>query len=214
MPAPLQGTARRLALVSAVGGAVLLAIFALARYGPLAPSRLPVSALPVVGPTPAHLTFTVIDPPRRLPPIRFADAGGRQLSLRDFQDRVVLLDLWATWCAPCRNEMPALDRLQGELGGHGFAVVPVSIDGTGINAVEPFYRELGIERLGIYLDPLGRGTSGLDVPGLPTTLLVDRDGRLVARQEGGARWDSPEMVARIRRYLPPAAAPLRGGDGK
>ena len=196
---------RRAALGTALLIAALLAGLAAYRYGvppryagPLSPPPNP--------PAPAELALKVFDPARPLPAVRFADAGGRERTLREFRGRVVLLDIWATWCAPCRKEMPSLDRVESTLGAADFVVLPVSIDRTGMAAVAPFYRALGIRNLAPYLDPLGRGTSALTIPGVPTTLLVDRSGRMVARKVGGAEWNSPPMVALIRRYLPGAAA--------
>jgi thiol-disulfide isomerase/thioredoxin len=207
MHALLRRAARGLALVTAL----LLAGLAAYRYGPLSQHAGPASPLPLVGaPPPEDLVLAVFDPPRPIPAIRFTDADGQAQSLRDFRGRVVLLDIWATWCGPCRKEMPALDRLDGKLGGADFVVLPVSLDRTGLAAVAPFYRALGIERLGVYLDPLGRGTSALAIPGVPTTFLIDREGRLAARKMGGAQWDGPPMIALIRRFLPPDAAAATG----
>jgi hypothetical protein len=106
--------------------------------------------------------------------------------------------------------MPSLDRLEGNLGGALFAVLPVSIDRDGGAAVAAFYRRLGIRRLGVWLDPLGERTSALAVPGLPTSLLIDRQDRIVARVVGGAEWDSAEMLERVRRYLAPDRAAAAG----
>jgi thiol-disulfide isomerase/thioredoxin len=208
MQVALRHVARRIALVAALLSAVMLAVLAAYRMGPLSRQAGP---LPVTGAVPrADLALQVFNPPRAVPPVRFSAADGRALSLDKFRGRVVLLDVWATWCGPCREEMPSLDRLDGKLGGADFAVLPVSLDGKGTAAVEPFYRALGIERLGIYLDPLGRGTRALAIPGVPTTLLIDRGGRMVAKKAGGAQWDSASMIALIRRYLPPDAAPTDG----
>jgi thiol-disulfide isomerase/thioredoxin len=134
-----------------------------------------------------------------LPEIRFQDEEGRDLTLNNFRGRAVLLNVWATWCVPCRKEMPALDRLQAKLGGDEFLVIPMSIDREGVAAVKRFYQELGLEKLGIYVDPSGKGSRVLAIPGVPTTLLVDRQGREVARKMGPAEWDAPEMVALIER---------------
>jgi thiol-disulfide isomerase/thioredoxin len=147
------------------------------------------------------LELSVFDKPRDLPEIRFADDQGHDLTLTDFRGRVVLLNVWATWCVPCRKEMPALDRLQAKLGGDEFLVIPLSIDRDGVAAVKRFYQELGLQKLGIYIDPSGKGGRALAIPGVPTTLLVDRQGREVARKMGAAEWDAPEMVALIERTM-------------
>jgi thiol-disulfide isomerase/thioredoxin len=199
----LRRAARGLALSAALLFVVLLAGLAAYRYGSVSQHAGPVSPLPLAGAPPqADFAPTVFDPPRPVPAIRFTDADGRPRSLQDFRGRLVLLDIWATWCGPCRKEMPALDRLDGTLGGADFVVLPVSIDRTGLAAVAPFYRALGIARLGVYLDPLGRGTSALSIPGVPTTLLIDPEGRLVARKMGDAQWDGPQMIGLIRHFLP------------
>jgi thiol-disulfide isomerase/thioredoxin len=155
------------------------------------------------------LEISVFDQPRPLPEIVFADADKRTLSLADFRGRVVLLNIWATWCMPCRKEMPSLDRLQARLGGGDFIVIPLSLDRQGVPAVERFYREVGVERLGIYVDPSSRASHDLGVPGVPTTLLIDREGREVARKMGEAEWDGPEMVGLIQRALEADASSTR-----
>lgn len=142
-----------------------------------------------------------VSPPRRVPALRFADGQGHEMTLDAFRGRAVALNLWATWCVPCRKEMPSLDRLQARLGGPGFLVLPLSIDHQGMTVVAPFYRELGLTAFGIYLDPTGTATSVLGVEGIPTTLLIGTDGREVGRVSGAAEWDSPEMIAGIRRTL-------------
>jgi thiol-disulfide isomerase/thioredoxin len=141
--------------------------------------------------------LSVFDQPRHLPEIRFQDDQGHDLTLADFRGRVVLLNVWATWCVPCREEMPSLDRLQARLGGEDFLVIALSIDRKGVEAVRGFYNEVGVERLAIYLDPSGKGSQGLAIPGVPTTLLINREGREVARKLGEAVWDSPEIVSLV-----------------
>ena len=111
----------------------------------------------------------------------------------------MVLNVWATWCVPCRKEMPTLDRLQARLGGKDFLVVALSIDRKGVEAVRGFYQEVGVENLAIYVDPSGKGSHALAIPGVPTTLLIDREGREVARKMGEAKWDSPEMVSLVER---------------
>lgn len=145
--------------------------------------------------------FNPADAPRPLPDLAFVDGDGRPLTLADFRGKVVLLNIWATWCVPCREEMPTLDRLQAELGGPDFAVVALSIDRAGAKAVHEFYEEIGIRHLGLYVDSSGKASRDVGVVGLPTTLLVDREGRELGRLIGPAEWDSPEAVTFIRRHL-------------
>lgn len=146
-----------------------------------------------------QLELSVFDQPHALPEVRFQDDQGRDLTLGDFRGRVVVLNVWATWCVPCRKEMPTLDRLQARLGGKDFLVVALSIDRKGVEAVRGFYQEVGVENLAIYVDPSGKGSHALAIPGVPTTLLIDREGREVARKMGEAKWDSPEMVSLVER---------------
>jgi thiol-disulfide isomerase/thioredoxin len=145
--------------------------------------------------------FITLETPRPLPPLSFVNGDGAAMTLTDFHGRIVLLNVWATWCVPCRKEMPALDRLQGKLEAADFAVVPLSIDHRGRDTVERFYRELGLTSLGIYLDPSGNAPYAINAFGMPTTLLVDRDGRELGRVIGAAQWDDSAMVSRIKGYL-------------
>ena len=161
---------------------------------PLAVSIRPAGAQPPAG-------FVVHESPRPAPEIQFENGQGEAISLAGFRGKFVLLNIWATWCAPCRREMPTLDQLQAELGGPDFAVVALSIDRKGLPAVQEFYAELGLETLAIYLDETGAAQRALSVFGLPTTLLLDRDGNEIGRLLGPAEWDSPEMVSFFRGYV-------------
>lgn len=140
--------------------------------------------------------------PRPLPELRLVDGAGAPRALADFRGRVILLNVWATWCVPCREEMPALDRLQAMLGGPDFEVVPLSIDRGGAFVVKGFYEELDLRALQIYVDQSGEALTKLGAVGIPLTLLVDRDGRELWRHLGPAEWDKPAAVNRIRGYLP------------
>lgn len=133
--------------------------------------------------------------------LAFEDSDGTARSLADFRGKAILLNIWATWCPPCREEMPALDRLQAKLGGPDFQVLPLSIDRSGLDAVRPFFTEIGIENLNIYVDQPAVAMKAVGVLGLPTTLLIDSSGREVRRWAGPKEWDSPEVVAEIRSYL-------------
>ena len=150
---------------------------------------------------PARFSFPLHTAPKPLPEISFQDGQGGMHTLADFRGRAVLLNIWATWCVPCRKEMPALDRLQQKLGGPAFQVVVLSIDTEGVAAVRRFYDEVGIRALAIYVDPTTRASDKLGVIGIPTTLLVDPQGREVARRTGQAEWDGAEPVALIQKYL-------------
>lgn len=163
------------------------------------------SAKPSAGTSPAPdsggFSFNTYDEPKTLPRVPFTDGDWRELTLEAFRGKVVLLNIWATWCGPCREEMPTLDRLQAKLGGPDFQVVALSIDQEGIFAVKKFYEELGLETLDIYVDESMRAPSLLGVIGIPATLLIDGEGREVGRKLGPAEWDSAEVVAEIRRHL-------------
>ena len=113
----------------------------------------------------------------------------------------MLLNIWATWCAPCRKEMPTLDRLQAKLGGPDFEVVALSMDRGGPDKVKKFFAEIGIEHLALNIDISGKAMFALGAPGLPMTLLVDRQGKEVGRLIGPAEWDSSEMVDFIRSHF-------------
>jgi len=112
-----------------------------------------------------------------------------------------VINLWATWCPPCVAEMPALDRLQGMLRAERIAVLALSSDRGGRAQVEPFYQRLGLKELTIWLDPRGAAARALGARGLPTTVIIDRVGREVARLEGEAAWDAPALVAAVRRLV-------------
>ncbi len=128
-----------------------------------------------------------------VPEALFLDKDGKQRSLDEFRGKVVLLNVWATWCAPCRYEMPALDRLQAAMANDDFTVLAMSIDRRGIPKVEQFFRELKLRALSIFVDPTGRSARRMGVVGLPTTLLIDRQGREIGRLIGPAEWDRDEV---------------------
>jgi len=167
--------------------------------------------------------FVMHDAPKPVAALKLDDAQGQSRNLADFKGKVVLLNIWATWCGPCRKEMPALDHLQAALGGPDFEVVALSIDRGGMDAVRKFFADIGIRTLAMYLDSSGQALRQLGAVGLPMTLLIERDGREIGRLIGPAEWDSPEMVefvrcvvaksdaARSRKDPAPAVAPLCAG---
>jgi thiol-disulfide isomerase/thioredoxin len=142
-----------------------------------------------------------IGAPKPMPPLSFTDRDGKPLSLQDFKGRLVVLDIWATWCSPCRAEFPRLDRLQAALADQGLVVLPLSVDQGGKKPVERFYDEVKVTALGEYLDPSGSSAKALGLRGLPTTLILDREGREIGRLEGEAAWDSAAMLDLFKRLL-------------
>ena len=145
--------------------------------------------------------FAVHDSPRDMPEVRFVTEDGSRRTLDDFRGKVILLNIWATWCIPCRKEMPTLDALQADLGSAKFEVVTLSIDKGGVPAVRQFFDDYAIRNLAIYVDQTGLAFSNLGVFGLPTTLIMDGDGRELARLIGPAEWNSPEMEAYLKTYI-------------
>lgn len=136
------------------------------------------------------------DPPQSLKGLAFNDPDGKPMTLGDQSGRVLLVNLWATWCAPCRAEMPALDALEKEMGGESFEVVAINVDSGDFTKPQKFLEEIGIvslahyreNTLALFNDLKKRGLA----LGLPVTLLVDRDGCLLANMNGPAEWSSPD----------------------
>lgn len=133
--------------------------------------------------------------------LTFQHADGKVGTLDDFRGGYVLLNIWATWCAPCRKEMPSLDRLQAAKGGPDFKVVALSIDRGGNDQVRPFYEEIGIKNLGTFLDQPGASMRAFKIVGLPTTLLIGKDGKELARWVGPKEWDEPDTVKEIDSFI-------------
>jgi len=149
--------------------------------------------------------FIPASPPQPAPAIAFTDAEGRPASLADFAGKPTLINLWATWCQPCLKEMPSLQRLQAKLAGR-LTIAAVSQDRAGGKLVNPFVAEHQLQDLKIYLDPKGEVAHAFEVRGLPTSIVIDRTGRVVGRVEGPAEWDSDKMTTVL--------APLLAGDGR
>jgi thiol-disulfide isomerase/thioredoxin len=146
--------------------------------------------------------------PIRVSELRFKDAGGAERTLADWRGRTVLLNLWATWCVPCRKEMPALDALQGQLGSKDFEVVAVNIDTRNLDKPKTWLNEVNVSKLAYYADPSARIFQDLKSAGrafgMPTTLLVDKQGCEIATLAGPAEWGSEDAIALVR-------AAIKGG---
>jgi thiol-disulfide isomerase/thioredoxin len=193
-----------------VGGAVVGAVYGI---GPFKRNAADGACAPALGLAQriaplAHgevAAFAVADQPLRLPDLVFRDASNKERHLSDWRGRTILLNLWATWCVPCRKEMPALDALQGKLGGNSFDVVAVNIDTRDPDKPRAWLKDAGINRLGYYTDPSAKVFQDLKIvgraTGMPTTLLVDADGCEVGTVAGPAEWASEDAVKLVTAAL-------------
>jgi thiol-disulfide isomerase/thioredoxin len=154
--------------------------------------------------------LTMATTPLRLPDLTFEDADGKPKKLSDWRGRTVLVNLWATWCVPCRKEMPALDSLQTKLGGPDFEVVAVNIDTRDPDKPKNFLKDANLNRLGYFTDQKAKVFQDLKsigrALGMPTSILVDGQGCEIATIAGPADWASDDAVRLIRAALKPATA--------
>jgi thiol-disulfide isomerase/thioredoxin len=149
--------------------------------------------------------MAVAKAPRRLPALTFEDSSGTAKTLADWRGRTLLLNLWATWCVPCRKEMPALDALQGKLGGPGFEVVAINIDTRDPDKPKAWLKEVGIHKLAYYADNSAKVFQDLKAIGkafgMPTTLIVDPNGCELATLAGPAEWASDDAIKLVSAAL-------------
>jgi len=148
--------------------------------------------------------FSPTNPPSPAPDVAVTTRTGETLRLADLRGRPVLINLWATWCVPCVAEMPALEALAVARAGTPLFVMAVSVDRRGENAVAPFLAQHGLEKLSIYLDPKSDVAHAFGVDAIPTTILIDREGREVGRLLGAVRWDGAAAGRLIDRLLAPS----------
>jgi thiol-disulfide isomerase/thioredoxin len=144
--------------------------------------------------------FVLSKQPYPAPAISLADTSGHSVELSELQGKLVIVNLWATWCGPCLREMPSLERLQSRLGER-VAVLAVSEDRGGNKSVEPFIAKLGLKSVKIYIDPKSEVGHAFGVRGLPTSFLIDREGKVLGRVEGAAEWDSPKILGVLEPLL-------------
>jgi thiol-disulfide isomerase/thioredoxin len=152
-------------------------------------------------PASAMAAFIKHPQPKDIAAFSFADGSGAPKDLSNWKGRVVLLNLWATWCGPCRKEMPELNKLQKLLGSADFEVVALSEDLKGVEASSAFLKETGADNLALYVDPKAAALAAIQSVGLPTTLLIDRNGKEVGRLLGPADWASPEAQALVKAVI-------------
>lgn len=141
----------------------------------------------------ASLVWNTV-PPTSLPPLVFQDDTGKMHAVSDFTGHVLLVNLWATWCGPCRAELPTLSALAPKLRPFGGKILPISIDAAGIDAVKAYFIAQNIENLPILSDASGEDLSLLQAPGIPVTIVVRPDGKAVAQLAGAADWNNQNVV--------------------
>jgi thiol-disulfide isomerase/thioredoxin len=197
MPVGWKFAIRALTLLLVLCGVTLVVLLVL-RPGRIEPVT---TAMPAnTAATPALGQFTALQPALPAPTLSFATRDGTVKQLSDFEGKLVLVNLWATWCVPCVKEMPALDRLQAQLGDK-LTILAISEDRGGGDVVDPFLTRIGIKNLGIYLDPKSRASAAFAVQGLPTSFLISRDGVMLGKEEGAAEWDGAKMQAVLQGYI-------------
>lgn len=209
-PAAPTAVPRRRWSRAAVGGAAAAVGIVAVLYGVAAPGKGGAAACPAAAGATARLdplihgevaAFSLAQPARAEPDISFTAPDGRPTSLAAFKGKALLVNLWATWCVPCRQEMPALNELQQKQGGPDFQVVAVNVDTTRLDRPAAFLKQNGITDLALYADPSADVLQSLKrqggLLGLPTTLLIDRNGCELGRMAGPAAWDSPDGQAVI-----------------
>jgi thiol-disulfide isomerase/thioredoxin len=195
-PLPLPPVGRRGAFASALAAALmgLLIASGIAMAGgdePDTPNRTKLGEF-----VPSSQSFSA-------PAVSLTDSAGHSLELGDLRGKVVVVNLWATWCGPCLQEMPSLERLQSSFGER-IEVLAVSEDRGANKAVEPFVAKLGLKSVKVYIDPKSEVGHAFGVRGLPTSFVIDREGKVLGRVEGAAEWDSPKILGVIE--------PLLSGD--
>src|SRR5438105_3527482 len=156
--------------------------------------------------------FIPVLPPQPAPEIAFTDTDGKPASFADFAGKPAVVNLWATWCQPCLKEMPSLDRLQAQLDGK-LIVAAVSEDRGGAKQVTPFVEKMELRNVKIYLDPKSEVGHAFAARGVPTSIVIDAEGRVVGRIEGAAEWDSEKILALPRPLVEHGAAKLKPAGG-
>jgi thiol-disulfide isomerase/thioredoxin len=141
--------------------------------------------------------------PREVTDFAFSDGSMRDLTLAHFRGTPILVNVWATWCPPCKEEMASLNHLSLLFANKNIKIVPISIDVSGALTVRSFYERLGLNNLSIYVDPSKNVMDALRITSIPTTILIGRDGREIGRTIGPAQWDASASVTRITEIVGP-----------
>ena len=151
------------------------------------------------------LMLSLHEVPRSLPRLEFQDSVGRNLTLENFRGSFILLNVWATWCPPCKQEMPSVNRLVSYFSADDLKILPLSIDVSGVPAVRYFYKSMHLDKLLIYVDPSTKAMQVLSASGIPATVLINRDGLEIGRVIGATKWDAPEIIDQLSKAMGIAA---------
>ncbi|MDD2875889.1 MAG: TlpA disulfide reductase family protein [Acidiphilium sp.] len=142
--------------------------------------------------------------PQPAPEFHFMDASGRRLTLAHYRGEGLIVNFWATWCPPCRAELPSLVALNKVLLPDGIRVLPISVDSNGIKAVIPYYKKHDITGVPMLIDPSSSALRAFQVNGIPLTVIVNRNGDVVATLQGAGDWNSAAVAAKLRKLVGPA----------
>ena len=145
--------------------------------------------------------FVIADRLILSPELSWSDAEGKKVRLADFRGKVLLLNYWASWCAPCQRELPGIDRIQAKMASDDFTVLALNIDQGGKEVAEKNAKRLKLTNLKLYLDPQHQTVRKLGLRAMPTTFLIDRKGNKIGVLEGGAEWDAPEAIDLIQYFI-------------
>ena len=186
-------------LVPAVGlGLIIIALVVVAsRSGPKDEAPV-VAAAPAQAPEPKGADFVWYDAPKDAPATVFKDGADADKTLADFKGKALVVNFWATWCAPCVKEMPTLDALQAQMGGDTFQVLTISQDRDGAKVAQPFMEKNGWKNLALYTEAQARFQRDASIRGLPTTIIIDKAGKEVGRVEGEVNWTSAEVLDKLK----------------
>lgn len=187
-----------IAILTAIGLVVVAAVYLIARPQINGAGEGGGGTSPLAGYAAGPVAnFQPASTPQPVPELEFQNGEGKAVRLSDFRGKLVLLNLWATWCVPCREEMPALNALEGAMGGERFQVLALSVDKDGLELARAFLKEVKADRLALYNDPQSRANFLMKGYGLPTTVLIAPDGMELGRIVGPAEWNTPEAKALI-----------------
>ncbi len=190
---------RKLLVPALALGLIIIALVVVAsRSGPKEEAAPVAAAAPAEPPASKNADFVWYDAPRDAPATVFKDAADADKTLADFKGKALVVNFWATWCAPCVKEMPTLDALQAQMGGDTFQVLTISQDREGAKVAQPFVEKNGWKNLGLYTEPQGRFQRDASIRGLPTTIIIDKTGKEVGRVEGEVMWTSAEVVDKLK----------------